>query len=81
MHLDVSCPNFGIQEQHVFGERAQEVFPGCPEIRDGYMWPNDKPGFGVDINEELAVQYPFPEHPLNGAWPAVRRLDGTVIRP
>jgi mannonate dehydratase len=81
LHLDLSCPNFGIQEQHIFGERAQEVFLGCPEIRDGHMWPSDKPGLGVDIDEKLAAKYPFPEHPLNGAWPAVRRLDGSVIRP
>lgn len=81
MHLDISCYNFGVQEQHVFGERAQEVFPGCPEIRDGYIWPNDRPGHGVDLNEELAAKYPFPAHPLNGGWAPVRRLDGTVVRP
>uniref|UniRef100_A0A831TAM3 Starvation-sensing protein RspA n=1 Tax=Thermorudis peleae TaxID=1382356 RepID=A0A831TAM3_9BACT len=81
LHLDLACYNFGIQEQHVFGERTREVFPGCPEIRDGMLWPNDKPGLGVDIDEKLAARYPFPEHPLNGGWAPVRRLDGTVIRP
>ena len=79
--LDLSCYNFGIQEQTVFGERTREVFPGCPEIRDGYMWANDKPGLGIDIDETLAAKYPFPPHPLNGAWAPVRREDGTVIRP
>ncbi len=81
LHLDLACHNFGIQEQHNFNEVAREVFPGCPEVRDGALWSNDKPGLGVDIDEELAAKYPFPEHPLNGAWPPVRRLDGTVIRP
>jgi len=81
LHLDLACYNFGIQEQHVFGERTREVFPGCPEIRDGYYWANDRPGLGIDIDEQLAARYPFPEHPLNGAWPPVRRRDGTVIRP
>jgi len=81
LQLDLACPNFGIQEQHVFGERTREVFPGCPEIRDGYLWSNEKPGLGIDINEELAAKYPFPEHPLNGAWPPVRRIDGTVVKP
>ncbi len=79
--LDLACYNFGIQEQHIFGNETQEVFPGCPEIRDGYMWSNDKPGLGIDINEELAEKFPFPEHPLNGGWAPVRRVDGTVIRP
>ena len=81
LQLDLACHNFGVQEQHVFDERAREVFPGCPEIRDGYMWPNQSPGLGIDIDEKLAAKYPFPEHPLNGAWSPVRRLDGTVIRP
>ena len=81
VHLDLVSPNFGIQESHIFGERTREVFPSCPEIRDGMMWANDQPGLGIDLNEELAAEYPFPEHPLNGAWPPIRRLDGTVIRP
>ncbi len=79
--LDLACYNFGIQEQHVFGNETQEVFPGCPEIKDGYLWSNDKPGLGIDINEELAEKFPFPEHPLNGGWAPIRRVDGTVIKP
>lgn len=79
--LDMACYNFGIQEQHVFRENTKEVFPGCPEIRDGCYWVSDAPGLGMDINEELAAKFPFPEHPLNGGWPPVRRRDGTVIRP
>ncbi len=81
LQLDLACYNFGIQEQTVFGERTREVFPGCPEIRDGSFWSNGKPGLGIDIDETLASKYPYPEHPLNGAWPPVRRRDGTVIRP
>jgi mannonate dehydratase len=81
LHLDVASSNFGIQEAYLFPERTREVFPGCPEIRDGAMWTNDGPGLGIDIDEEAAARYPFPEHPYNGAWPEIRRADGTVIRP
>jgi mannonate dehydratase len=81
LQLDLACYNFGIQEQHMFGERTREVFPGCPETRDGMLWSNEQPGLGIDLDETVAARYPFPEHPLNGAWPPVRRLDGTVIRP
>ncbi|HET8523307.1 MAG TPA: enolase C-terminal domain-like protein [Thermomicrobiales bacterium] len=79
--LDLACPNFGIQESHLFPERTKEVFPGCPEIRDGSLWSNEQPGHGIDINEQEAAKYPFPETPLNGAWPPVREPDGSVIRP
>jgi mannonate dehydratase len=75
LQLDLACHNFGVQEQHVFTERAREVF------RDGYLWPSDQPGLGIDIDERLAAKYPFPEDTLGGSWPPVRRLDGTVTRP
>ncbi len=81
LHLDLAVHNFGIQEATLFSDRLREVFPGTPEYHDGAMWANDKPGHGVDIDETLAAKYPFPEHPLNGAWPEVRRRDGTVVRP
>jgi mannonate dehydratase len=81
LHLDVSCPNFGIQEAQLFDDACVEVFPGCPEIRDGAMWPNERPGLGIDVDERAAARFPFPEHPLNGAWPEIRRSDGTVVRP
>jgi mannonate dehydratase len=81
LHLDLASSNFGIQELTLFGEPLREVFPGCPEIRDGAMWSNDQPGLGVDIDERLAARYPFPEHRFNGAWPEIRRADGAVVRP
>ncbi len=81
LQLDLVAPNFGIQELAVFHERTMAVFPGCPEVRDGMLWSNERPGLGIDIDEAEAAKYPFPDHVLNGAWPPVRRLDGTVITP
>jgi mannonate dehydratase len=81
LQLDLACPNFGVQELAFFGERTREVFPGCPEVKDGMLWSNEQPGFGVDVDETLAAKYPFPEHPLNGSWAPIRRLDGTAVRP
>ncbi|MFN3653053.1 MAG: enolase C-terminal domain-like protein [Armatimonadota bacterium] len=81
LHLDLACYNFGIQEEYLFPEETRAVFPGTPEIRDGCMWPNERPGLGVEVDEELAAKYPFPEEPLRGGWAAIRRRDGTVVRP
>lgn len=78
-HLDLAIHNFGIQEGPRFSDRLQEVFPGCPEVKNGYLHVNERPGFGVDINEELAAKYPLPEDP--GFWKPIRRRDGTAIRP
>lgn len=77
--LDLSCHNFGIQEQTVFGQELQDVFPGCPEIRGGYMYANDKPGLGVDIDEAAASRFPYKSP--GGTRGNERRLDGTRIRP
>lgn len=79
--LDLVSPNFGIQEFTPYNEATLEVFPGCHELREGALWPNDRPGWGVDIDEEKAMQHPYPDHPLNGAWPAIRRRDGSIVRP
>jgi mannonate dehydratase len=78
-HLDMAVHNFGIQEGPRFGDRLKEIFPGCPEVKNGYMYVNDKPGFGIDIDETLAAKYPLPEKP--GFWTPVRRRDGTAVRP
>ena len=78
---DLNSQNFGIQEAAIFGENSKEVFPGCPELRDGMMWSNGKPGLGIDINEELAKKFPFRERVWGGAWDTVRRADGGVVKP
>lgn len=78
-HLDLAIHNFGIQEAVQFNDAIREVFPGTPVMKNGYMHVNEAPGFGVDLNEELAKKYPLPENP--GYWLPVRRKDGTVIRP
>ncbi len=79
MHLDLASSNFGIQEQNLFSERTREVFPGAPEIRGGYMYANEKPGLGVDINEALAAKFPY--QTPGGSRGNDRRLDGTIVRP
>tara|TARA_Y100001960_G_scaffold334075_1_gene444583 strand:- start:6488 stop:7771 length:1284 start_codon:yes stop_codon:yes gene_type:complete len=79
--LDLNTINFGIQEYAIFGENTKEVFPGSPEVKDGYMWPNGSPGLGIDINEELAAKFPFKERAYGGAWDTVRRADGSVVKP
>jgi len=78
-HLDLAISNFGIQESVNFSEKTQEVFSGCPIIKDGYMYVNEAPGWGVDIDESLAAKFPLPKHP--GYWSPVRRSDGTAVRP
>ena len=79
MHLDLWAPNFGVQEWCRFNELCYEIFPGLPEVHDGYMYPNDQPGLGIDINEELAAKYPCQD--TIEEWTQTRLPDGSPTRP
>jgi len=83
--LDVACYNFGIQEYSPFGDRTREVFQGCPVMKDGYLYPNDAPGWGIEVDEKAAAKYPFGGEreyyrKYNGGWGEIRRRDGTIIK-
>jgi len=79
LHLDVWAPNFGIQEWWRFSEVFYEIFPGTPVVRDGYMYPNDQPGLGIDVDEELAAKYPCRDEVE--FWTQTRLPDGSPARP
>ena len=79
LHLDLACHNFGIQEMINFGEPLYEVFPGTPELRGGYLWPNDQPGFGIEMDEEKAAKYPISLSSIE--WTQSRWPDGTIWTP
>jgi mannonate dehydratase len=84
--LDLVSYNFGIQEYSPFNERVREVFQGCPEMRDGYLYANEAPGWGIEVNEKAAAKYPFgygeqgEREKYNGGWGVIRRPDGTIIK-
>ena len=80
--LDLVSYNFGIQEYSPFNERTQEIFHGCPTMKDGYLWVNEKPGWGIEIDEKAAAKGPFTpgRNNLNGGWGEIRKRDGTVIK-
>lgn len=79
VHLDYASHNFGIQEWSPIGEKAQEVFPGSPVQRGGYVYLNEAPGFGVDIDEALAAKYPCSTGITK--WTQTRLYDGTPWTP
>ena len=79
LHLDLWHPNFGIQEWYRPSELDYAVFPGLPLIEDGYLYPNDRPGLGIDIDEKLAAQYPCRD--IVEEWTQTRLPDGSPARP
>lgn len=79
LHLDVWSPNFGIQEWYRPSELEYEMFPGLPEVRQEYLYPNDQPGLGIDIDEQMAARYPCSD--IIEQWTQTRLPDGSPARP
>jgi len=92
IHLDLAAHNFGVQEwsgteppnfilHDLKGPRDAllDVFPGMPELRQGYVYPNDRPGLGVDLDEREAAKYPC-ENTVT-TWTQTRLRDGAIQRP
>jgi len=92
IHIDLAAPNFGVQEwsgieppnfviQDLKGPHGAllEVFQGLPEFRRGYVYANDKPGLGVDIDEKEAAKYPCEKTVTT--WTQTRLRDGSLQTP
>jgi mannonate dehydratase len=92
IHIDLASKNFGIQEwsgteppNHVIQKVSKakdallSVFSGLPECIGGYVYPNDLPGLGVDIDEQQAAK--FPCHNDITTWTQTRQRDGSLQVP
>lgn len=92
IHIDMAVPNFGVQEwsgirppnfviQELSGPEGAllEVFDGLPEFRDGYVYANDRPGLGIELNEKAAAKYP--NHDEVTTWTMTRNRDGGLVLP
>jgi mannonate dehydratase len=50
-----------------------------PEFRNGYVYPNEKPGLGLDLDEREAAKYPCTNTVTT--WTQTRLVDGTLQTP
>ena len=82
LHLDLASWNFGIQEENHFKPEELEVFPGHAVLKGGYLYANDQPGLGMDIDEEKAAKLVDSDRVRKPRYVAEdRRVDGGVVRP
>jgi galactonate dehydratase len=75
LHLNLACPNFGVQEQpRKPGTGLTHVIPVQVEWENGYLLPPERPGLGVEFDRETAKK-----HLAQGQSerPHLRRLDGS----
>lgn len=79
IHLDLSSLNMGIQEWAGINEILHEIFPGSPELKNGYVYIGDRPGLGIEFDETAVEKYPCNDNVT--VWTQTRLPDGTIHRP
>jgi len=75
LHFDTAIHNFGLQEYMPYPDLVQEVFRTNYRFEKGYIFIDDTPGIGADIDEEAAQKYPYSAACL----PVNRKTDGTLF--
>ncbi len=76
LHIDLTTMNFGIQEHGEMEPLEKEIFKGTAEVKDGYLWASNLPGWGIEVDEQLAMKYPI----VPGGGQETRLVDGTVVK-
>eukprot|EP00831_Metopus_contortus_P068108 TRINITY_DN60858_c0_g1_i1.p1 TRINITY_DN60858_c0_g1~~TRINITY_DN60858_c0_g1_i1.p1 ORF type:complete len:255 (-),score=60.57 TRINITY_DN60858_c0_g1_i1:85-849(-) len=74
MHLDAVVPNFLIQERLYLNDWRNEVITEPLVVKDGYLELNNKPGWGIELDEALCAAHPE----ISIAMPRLFRPDGAV---
>lgn len=57
-HLNIHLHNAAIQEFIPPQANTLAVFPNAPQAEGGYMYPLDRPGTGIDVDEAALARFP-----------------------
>ncbi len=70
LHLDVSTPNFMVQE--AFAEFdvpwRNDLVHGWNPIKNGDFFMDDTPGLGLELDDEVIAQHPYIQNPFPSLW-------------
>jgi len=75
LHFNTAINNFGIQEYMPHEGIVNEVFSINYYFMDGFLFIDDSPGIGIDIDEKKAAKYPY----IRASLPVNRKSDGTMF--
>lgn len=78
LHFALSTPNFIIQEDMLTDVPWRWDVVKCDlETKGGYWLPSEKPGLGIEVNEEAAQKHPFKQEVLHST--TIRAEDGAIL--
>ncbi|MDH5885775.1 enolase C-terminal domain-like protein [Vibrio splendidus] len=78
-HLNVHLHNAAIQEHVEYNENTHKVFPNAAEPINGYLYASEIVGIGVEIDREVAAEFPVMYRPHE--WTQSRLPDGAIHTP
>ena len=76
VQLDAAIPNYLFQESNMTQPPLSEIVDEPIKIEQGYMILPNRPGIGIEINEDKLARYPPRQRAITGAFHA----DGSVAR-
>ena len=78
-HLNIYLQNAAIQEYNEPDKVTNSIFKSDLKVEDGYIYPLEKAGIGVEFDEELAKKYPvrYRAH----EWTQARLPHGVIHTP
>jgi mannonate dehydratase len=79
--LNIASPAFGIHEHTEPAPQTSAMFPGAPRLVAGRIAVGDRPGWGVDFDEDLAARFPPIAGERLSGLEGGRRPDGSLHRP
>jgi galactonate dehydratase len=74
IQFDAAIPNFVLHEAHTFADPYNDLVDNPPVRDGGYLVVPDRPGIGLEINEDALAKYPYRPHTIRGTF----REDGSV---
>ena len=74
VQLDAAIPNYVLQESNIIKPPLSKIVDEPLRLKDGYVIVPERPGIGVEINEDALKEFPYEPKEIKGTF----RENGSV---